>query len=127
IELTQQLEALKRDASDATDFVKEIETGNLDAEYLGANDSESAQKLAASLISMRDKMKKVAIEDRQRSWTNEGLAQFVEILRSNNEDLESLSDNIITNLVKYLKANQGILFLLNNEDPNDIFLEVGAC
>jgi PAS domain-containing protein len=127
IEITKQLEALKKDASDATDFVREIETGNLDAEYQGTNDSESAQKLAASLISMRDKMKKVSIEDKQRSWTNEGLAQFVEILRSNNENLESLSDNIIKNLVKYLNANQGILFLLNNDDPDDIFLEVGAC
>lgn len=127
IELANQLEALKKDASDATDFVKEIETGNLDAVYLGANDSQSAQELAASLVSMRDKMKKLSIEDRQRSWTNEGLAQFVEILRANNENLESLSDNIIRNLVKYLNANQGLLFLLNDEDPNDIFLEVGAC
>jgi len=127
IELANQLESLKKDASDATDFVKEIETGNLEAVYQGANDSQSAKELAASLVSMRDKMKKLSIEDKQRSWTNEGLAQFVEILRANNENLESLSDNIIRNLVKYLNANQGLLFLLNDEDPNDIFLEVGAC
>jgi PAS domain S-box-containing protein len=78
-------------------------------------------------MSMRDKMKMVAIEDKQRSWANEGLAQFVEILRTNNEDSSELLDNIIQNLVKYINANQGIIYILNDDDTYDPFLEVASC
>jgi hypothetical protein len=47
--------------------------------------------------------------------------KFGEILRNNTNDLLKLSDEIIGNLVKYLKANQGALYIVDEtnegEDP----------
>ena len=49
------------------------------------------------------------------------MAKFGEILRNNTNDLIKLSDEIIGSLVKYLKANQGALYIIDEvnegEDP----------
>src|SRR5690606_482078 len=63
------------------------------------------------------------------NWVTEGLAKFSEILRSNNNDKSSteLFDKTIANLVKYMGANQGGLFIVNDEEENNIFIELVAC
>lgn len=125
--ITQQFQTYQKEIADATAFVKEIERGNLDAGFAGEHYSESGKELIESMLRMRDEMKRLAIEDKKRSWVNEGLARFVDTLRSKNDDLEGLADNIIRHLVNYLKANQGALYLVNDEDPDDIFIAMEAC
>ena len=70
---------------------------------------------------MRDNLSKVAEDDKKRNWATEGMAKFGEILRTNTNDLGKLADEIISNLVKYLKANQGALYIIDDstegEDP----------
>jgi hypothetical protein len=44
---------------------------------------------------MRDQLKRVAEEDKQRTWFNEGVAQFNEILRQNNDKVDILASEII--------------------------------
>jgi transcriptional regulator with GAF, ATPase, and Fis domain len=41
--------------------------------------------------------------------------------------MEELSYDVISNLVKYMDANQGGLFLINNNDEKDVFIELEAC
>jgi len=123
-EVNQKLEEFTSVISKATSFVREIEKGNLEATI---EKSTSASELSDSLVSMRDQMKKFSLEEQERRWVNEGLAKFVDILRSKNESLEQFSSNIINNLVIYLKANQGALYLLNDDDPKHPYLEMQAC
>ncbi len=123
--LKETLEVYQTDVSIATNFVREIEKGNLDAS-IGENKSSS--ELTDSLVAMRDQMKKFSKEEQERSWVNEGMAKFVDILRSReNENLQTLADNVIRNLIRYLGANQGGIFLLNDEEASDTFLELVAC
>jgi PAS domain S-box-containing protein len=44
---------------------------------------------------------------------------FGEILRTNNNDLNKLADEIISSLVKYLKANQGALYIIDDSTTED--------
>jgi transcriptional regulator with GAF, ATPase, and Fis domain len=83
--------------------------------------------LGISLLTMRNNLKTSADEDKKRNWATEGLAKFVDILRSNNSKTSNLSENILTNLVKYLKANQGTMFVVNDENEKDVHLELVAC
>jgi PAS domain S-box-containing protein len=77
--------------------------------------------LGNALINMRNNLAKVAEDDKKRNWATGGLAKFAETLRTNNNDLLKLSDEIIGNIVKYLKANQGALYIvddaLEGEEP----------
>jgi PAS domain S-box-containing protein len=83
--------------------------------------------LGNSLIAMRNNLAKVADEDKNRNWATEGLAKFGEILRVNNTDVQKLSDEIIGNLVKYLKANQGALYLVDDDDSDEPTMSMSAC
>ncbi|HDP76034.1 MAG TPA: HAMP domain-containing protein [Bacteroidales bacterium] len=111
-----------------TTFANEIGKGNYETnpELLSNKDV-----LGKSLIHMRDSLKKAAeeeekrkVEDQKRSWANEGFAKFGEILRQNNNDLQKLCDSVIAALVKYVGANQGGIFLWNDEDKTNQFFEL---
>ncbi len=64
-------------------------------------------------------------EEEKRNWANEGLTKCIAIIR-NQPDLDKLSNELISFVVKYMRANQGGLFLTNTDDSNDIFLELTA-
>ena len=101
-------------------FANEIGQGNNKARL---KDVEKDDALSNSLIAMRDNIALVnkkeearKIEDQKRNWATTGYAKFGDILRQNNGDIDKLYNIIITELVKYLKANQAGLFTINTED-----------
>jgi hypothetical protein len=65
-------------------------------------------------------------EDRQRQWASEGLAKFALLLRSQNLDEDVFYARIIGELVKYIGAIQGSLFLLRNENGEQYLELAGA-
>jgi PAS domain S-box-containing protein len=126
--LQKNVKALSNEITSARDFIQAIENGNLSIEFQNVSENEKAdQALGKSLISMRDQMRKIAENEKQRTWTTEGLAKFIDILRSNNDDLKSLGFIIISNVIKYLNANQGSLYIIDDTDKNDVCLEMIAC
>lgn len=113
-----------------SNFALQIGSGNLDADFKLKNDEDY---LGKSLIDMRDNLRNARneerirkLEDKKRTWTNEGLNKFAEILRQNHNSLENMCYEVISNLVRYLNANQGGVFLLSDESPDDIHFELKA-
>ncbi len=127
-EIAQMAEALNSSIeglNNKTEFARLIGSGNLDADLtlLGEEDI-----LGKSLIEMRDSLRKAKEEEEtrkqdedRRRWVNEGLAKFGEILRRDNNNLSKLSDEIIKNIVWYLEANQGGLFIANEKEGSLTF------
>lgn len=109
-------------------FAQEIGRGNLNANYevLGEKDilGNSLLEMQSSLKIAKEEEEKRKLEDEKHFWTNEGFAKFGDILRNNNEDNEEFYYSIINNLVKYVGANQGGLFLINDEDEDDKYIEL---
>ena len=113
-----------------TSFAKEIGKGNYDADFEPLSEQDD---LGNALLEMRDNLRKAAEEeekrkkeDEQRNWASNGIAKFSELLRENNDNLQELSYSVIQNLVKYTEANQGGLFLVNDEDQENRFIELKA-
>lgn len=104
-----------------TEFITQIEAGNLNAVYTPLSDTDL---LGHSLLKMKGALIRIKNEDEKRTWAAEGLAKFAGILQSAH-DIKSLSDQVITNLVKVLQATQGAIFVLNEGD--DAHLEMTAC
>lgn len=101
-------------------FIESVSTGNYSIEI------DSTDELSNKLISMRDTLRSNAEEDQRRNWATSGLAQIGEILRSS-DNTKELYDNIIKFVVKYVKCNQGGLFLLNDDNEQDHYLELVSC
>jgi PAS domain S-box-containing protein len=85
------------------------------------------QALTSALSQVKLEMQQIARQEQQRNWATQGLARFVDILRSNNQDIRLLGDAIISELVNYLKANQGGLFILGRDESGQDCLELIAC
>ncbi|MCA6073240.1 GAF domain-containing protein [Fulvivirga sedimenti] len=113
----------------AAEFIQSITSGNLDVEWKGMsreNRNLNTETIAGELISMRDQMVKVKENEGNRIWVSEGISTFSEVIRKNQDDLVEMSDRLLASLVKYLKANQGALFFLN-EDEGEAMLELVSC
>jgi len=104
-------------------FAIEVGKGNFDTDVTVFNNEGD---LGESLAEMRQSLKKVADEGKIRDWTNTGLTKFNSIIQENSNDLDKLTRDLITDLVKYSGSIQGNLFLLNEEDKNNIKLDLMA-
>ena len=123
-DMAQAVEKLVTGLDSTSQFAENIGNGKYDSEFDPLSEEDV---LGNSLIEMRDNLKRVSDEDRRRNWTTEGLAKFGEILRNNNDNIIRLSDEIVSNLVKYVNANQGGLFIINDVNDEDVHLELTAC
>jgi methyl-accepting chemotaxis protein len=114
-----------------SDFSIEIGKGNYQSEFTPLSEEDI---LGNALLRMREDLKNASVEevkrkkeDSQRNWATQGVALFSDILRKDNDKVDILSYNIISQLVKYMNANQGGLFLVNDSNPDDIHIEMVAC
>ncbi|MDX1627525.1 MAG: GAF domain-containing protein [Fulvivirga sp.] len=116
-EVAHNLNVLAENLNNATEFVKNIGSNKLDAEFKGIDtENVSESSLQGALIDMRDKMKQVDEEEKIRKWSTTGLTKFVDILRSSDENVAQLSDRIISNLVEYTHSLLGGLYLLSDAE-----------
>jgi len=127
-EMSQALNTTIEGLNKKNAFAEHIKNGDLEAEYKLLSDED---QLGQSLLEVRNNLKnareeqeKQRKEEQKRQWTNEGLNQFADILRQYNHDLQELCDQLVKNLVYYLEANQGGIFLTNNEDELNVRLEL---
>ncbi|HYX06662.1 MAG TPA: PAS domain-containing protein [Bacteroidales bacterium] len=129
-EMGTYLEKFVTDLRQKSEYTQLIGKNQLDAEYAPLSDDDilgnSLLQLREDLKVARDEEVKYKEEEEKRRWTNEGLALFADVLRQHNDNMSLLSDNIIQNLVNYLEANQGGLFLYKENEDEEDYLELAS-
>ncbi len=113
---------------EATDFVTQLSKGDYSVNWRGLNaenESLNPDNLAGKLIQLRKNLNAFKTEDEKRIWANEGLTKFSEVVRNHQHSVEALSLEVIKYLTKYLRAQQGGLFVLQGED--EPCLNLTAC
>jgi PAS domain S-box-containing protein len=94
------------------EFAKQIGEGNYETSMdIKANNDV----LVNSLLLMRDNLLSNYKKESELSWIAEGKEIVSDILRINNK-ISELSDQVISQLVKYIKVVQGALYLYNEEE-----------
>lgn len=118
--IAQNINDLAEILRQATEFSREIGKGNLEAEYKGKlSVLENKESIVSALQMMRQQLIEVSNKDNQEKWMSKGVAEFSEMLRGlDTRDLPGMSYSIISFIVRYLEANQGIMFVLNDDVPN---------
>ncbi|HCZ34704.1 MAG TPA: hypothetical protein DHV26_02110, partial [Cytophagales bacterium] len=113
---------LREELDRASAFVQEIKSGNLAATYTSLL---AKHPLGESLLLLRNQMAALLTQEQQRNWLNEGLARFAEILRKRQqESLPMLMNEVLSQLVRYVGATQGILSVLLEEDGKSFLQSV---
>lgn len=107
------------------EFAGKLSNGDFEADYKVLDEDDV---LGKALVNLRnnlketneEELKRKKIED-QQNWITEGLAKFGEILRQNNDNLENLSFEVISNLGNYINAIQAGFFVLIDSDEEKYF------
>ncbi|PTB97562.1 hypothetical protein C9994_02445 [Marivirga lumbricoides] len=104
------------------EFAREIANDNYEVDYqLDENDP-----LGTALVNMQKNLKTSSLREKREKFLNLGLSKLSDIIRNNNSNLSLLMNETLTFIIKYMKLNQGGIFIVNDDDKNDIFLELEA-
>jgi len=121
----EQFDRLKQQMLHATALISTLQKG--DAGFI-LSEQLAHTALGESLQSLKIHLDQVAKEESQRNWTNNGLASFSDILRNKQSlDFESLTNEILRQLVIYLEVNQGAIFIMEGDSPENTYLQMVAC
>ena len=122
--ILEESNKLSTNLEKASKFATEIGEGNFKSDFTPVSKYDL---LGNALLQMRDRLLSVSEEDKKREWVSQGLAMFAEILRGHNEDFKEFSNKVISNLVRYLKANQGGIFIAGAPEDGSRYLELMSC
>lgn len=118
--ISQSINRIVNNQNDLTEKFNLLGEGEFSFEIKKQGEKD---KLNVALESMRKKLFEFYELDRKKAsqgnWVNKGVALFSEILRNNTDDISKLSDILISDLVKYLQANQGCIYLLEEGDKGE--------
>ncbi|MFC2138090.1 bacteriohemerythrin, partial [Bacteroidota bacterium] len=102
------------------DYISAIGSGKLETEI---ELSGKRDALGKSLIKMQNNLKSATKENEKRrqeeekqNWITAGLAKFSDILRNSDKGIKDLANDIILNLIRYINAIQGGLYMLVDDD-----------
>ncbi|GAB4398962.1 MAG: hypothetical protein OHK0053_18400 [Microscillaceae bacterium] len=82
--------------------------------------------MGQALAGMRQSLSRIATENLRRNWSNEGFAQFSEILRNSHQENTHFYSEIIRYLVNYLDIHQGGIFALQTSEEGEEMLVLKA-
>lgn len=132
-ELGDTIEAynkLRKRLNDAEEFALEMSDGNYNYNFEVISERDSLGKslnvLKDTLIKSRDEHEIRTREDEIRNWVNDGIAKFNDLLRENNTDIKLLGYSLIENMVHYLDASVGGIFLVEGEKESEKRIELLA-
>ncbi len=112
-QMTEAVNTLAVSLKKTTHFAHAIGDGNLGTDYQPLSEYD---ELGNALIQMQANLRIADEDNRQRNWVSSRSEKINEVLRENTDDINKLSDAIITTMVKYLNAFHGGLYIL--EDIN---------
>ncbi len=114
----------------AATFIKAMAKADYDVEWEGftkANSDTNKHNISGELLMMREGMKQRQGEAVRQQWASKGLNRVAEIIRDHQTNFQILCESTLAFLVKYIKAQQGALFVINDEEDGDTHLELISC
>lgn len=123
-ELSEMLHTVNKlidNMHEVVNYTQEVGNGNLTNQITLFNNQGPIYE---SLEKMRSNLLKAEQEDAKRAWFNQGLAELGDLLRKHQNNNEKLYTELIKFIVQYLGANQGAIFLVNDDNEHEKFMEL---
>ncbi len=114
----------------ASSFALKLAENNFNVDFKPLSNEDilgnALLKLRDNLIKAQHEAELRRIENYQRQWSSQGIAEFSELLREHADNLDELARSVIAKLVDYTVADIGGLYIVNDEDPDNITIELKA-
>ena len=120
-ELLTLNEVMHQRCQNISGFVKALNQDNFTLEVQDRDD-----EIITSLTHFRDNLADKNRLEKKRTWINEGLATFSDLLRIEADDIPAFCQNILSHLIQYIGMSQGAIFVLDDTDEEPC-LELTAC
>lgn len=101
-------------------LAEEIGDGNFNQ---NDEDFRKTGALGHSIGVMREKIRTSFQNEEKRRWAIEGITKFSTLIREHSNDLNLFCNSLISQLIKFMAANQGGLFLIDNQDEQVLVLQ----
>jgi methyl-accepting chemotaxis protein len=124
--LRKQHEALLAEVEKATQFIKDMESGQSTLDKL-THDYSADSELFRSLHQMFVRLQKLSEAEKERKWVTEGIANFLSLMRNNNSELDELTNQLLSNMVRYMEASMGAIFIFEEKANGEEVLKMLAC
>jgi hypothetical protein len=110
--MVESLSKLSEGFKRTSEFAKSVGEGNFEVSFSKLSEQDV---LGNALLRMHGNLKKADEGEKQRQWAADGFTIINNMLRAG-MDLNQLSEKCLARLVRYLNANQGTLFVLNDQE-----------
>lgn len=121
----QKIAALEQEIEESIRFVQQLRKDSTQAKYEG--NLLKPNSLMSNLVKMQEEIQALAENKKNQNWVTTGLAKFAEILRNNFDTQRQMGDEILAQIIPYINATQGGLFLIQDEEEDHTILELIAC
>ncbi len=101
---------------------KEIEVGKKELDDVHSTLEKQREEITIQRQEIRLREK----DQQDIMWFNEGLSKFSDIMSKNRGNTQVLLQKIISNLVSYVEAEQGGIYILNDELEEEKYLDLTA-
>ncbi len=88
--------------------------------------TEKLTKQQEEIIIQKRELRLREKDQQELLWFNQGISTFSDIVSKHKHDIKGLCQNVINNLIEYVEAQQGGIFLIHDDDESDPFLELIA-
>jgi PAS domain S-box-containing protein len=117
----KDIEVLSGNLSDMCDFMQRISNDNFDAKIQGFDKNS---QVGESLHLLKDKLIEAKIGEKRREWENKGINLLSKTIREHPNNIQSLCDRLLEDLVAYSGCVQGGIFV--HRYSGDV-LEMRSC
>lgn len=128
-EISSLISKLNLNLENYLKFTSNVKSNKLEEEFHLISENDL---LGKALVGMRDNLRVSLLEENKRkeeeyirNWKNIGINKIVETLRHNNQNLFDLSFDVLSDLISYIGADVGGIFMLE-EKEDDRYLELVA-
>jgi PAS domain S-box-containing protein len=126
--LLERITTLEERLKIATDYLKKISEGNhaFTLPVATGQEDEDNKLFRDTLYKTQTRITEYTHQDRERAWIAEGMTKFMEIIQGDRTQAD-FYDKVLTMIIRYTGTVQGGIFMLNDQDPQDAYLELKAC
>jgi len=128
--INSSLNKLNDNLDKTANYIEQIFLGNITFDYKPVSKNDRIGnlmiELAKNIKHSQEEEEKRKRKDEIQNWITKGSAIFAEIIRDYSDNLEELSYAIISKLVNYIDADQGGIFVINEDESNERYIELLA-